>query len=293
MPAKTPIYLKVSNNKKGKKCKLRDILSPDMISPPLGDFRHTTHIGKGGGCDAFGDMSFLQGRYELLPGQVEIKSQKYSTHEEFLRDNSLPDTSFPETPSPVLKNAISLPSIGESQALTLPLLSTVTITDPFAHSKFTSGKPKEPQLLEENDLLLSTMTFPLNHDSLEEIIRYPSSFEKAKEPVPQQNSTPIENGKSHFGENGFTWSTSHQPIKNGKIPHSTNCNGSYSEWFNMNTANGNLADLRFEFTKTKSDSEESISKMTGSLLSLELDLGPSILDDVLNVMDKPKFTNQQ
>uniref|UniRef100_A0A8C4SS55 CDC42 effector protein (Rho GTPase binding) 3 n=1 Tax=Erpetoichthys calabaricus TaxID=27687 RepID=A0A8C4SS55_ERPCA len=250
MPAKTPIYLKVSNNKKGKKCKLRDILSPDMISPPLGDFRHTTHIGKGGGCDAFGDMSFLQGRYELLPGQVEIKSQKYSTHEEFLRDNSLTDTSFPETPSPVLKNAISLPSIGESQALTLPLLST-------------------------------------------EIIQYPSSFEKAKEPVPQQNSTPIENGKSHFGENGFTWSTSHQPIKNGKIPHSTNCNGSYSEWFNMNTANGNLADLRFEFTKTKSDSEESISEMTGSLLSLELDLGPSILDDVLNVMDKPKFTNQQ
>uniref|UniRef100_A0A3B5AND3 CDC42 effector protein (Rho GTPase binding) 5 n=1 Tax=Stegastes partitus TaxID=144197 RepID=A0A3B5AND3_9TELE len=32
-------------------------LDPTMISAPLGDFRHTMHIGRGG--DAFGDTSFL------------------------------------------------------------------------------------------------------------------------------------------------------------------------------------------------------------------------------------------
>ncbi|XP_042202336.1 cdc42 effector protein 4-like [Callorhinchus milii] len=33
-------------------------LTPDMISGPMGDFRHTMHVGRGG--DAFGDTSFLK-----------------------------------------------------------------------------------------------------------------------------------------------------------------------------------------------------------------------------------------
>ncbi|TNN38710.1 Cdc42 effector protein 3 [Liparis tanakae] len=37
----------------------------------------------------------------------------------------------------------------------------------------------------------------------------------------------------------------------------------------------------------KSMSQDSLAHITGSFLSLELDLGPSILDDVLNIMDKP------
>lgn len=48
MSTKVPIYLK-RGGRKGKKEKLRDLLSSDMISPPLGDFRHTIHIGSGGG----------------------------------------------------------------------------------------------------------------------------------------------------------------------------------------------------------------------------------------------------
>ncbi|XP_041648601.1 cdc42 effector protein 5 [Cheilinus undulatus] len=40
-------------------------LDPTMISAPLGDFRHTMHIGRGG--DAFGDTSFLS---TLGPGQA-------------------------------------------------------------------------------------------------------------------------------------------------------------------------------------------------------------------------------
>lgn len=93
MPAKTPIYLKAANNKKGKKFKLRDILSPDMISPPLGDFRHTIHIGKEGQHDVFGDISFLQGNYELLPGnQEKAHLGQFPGHNEFFRANSTSDS---------------------------------------------------------------------------------------------------------------------------------------------------------------------------------------------------------
>ncbi|XP_067847286.1 cdc42 effector protein 2-like [Heptranchias perlo] len=66
MSVKTPIYLKTGSPKKGKKVKLRDVLSADMISPPLGDFRHRSHIGRSGESDTFGDMSFLQGQRDLL-----------------------------------------------------------------------------------------------------------------------------------------------------------------------------------------------------------------------------------
>ncbi|XP_078089635.1 cdc42 effector protein 2-like [Mustelus asterias] len=66
MSIKTPIYLKTGSPKKSKKVKLRDVLSADMISPPLGDFRHRSHIGKSGESDTFGDVSFLQGQGDLL-----------------------------------------------------------------------------------------------------------------------------------------------------------------------------------------------------------------------------------
>uniref|UniRef100_UPI00398E9F23 cdc42 effector protein 2-like n=1 Tax=Pristiophorus japonicus TaxID=55135 RepID=UPI00398E9F23 len=66
MSVKMPIYLKTGSPKKGKKLKLRDVLSADMISPPLGDFCHRSHIGRSGERDTFGDMSFLQGQHDLL-----------------------------------------------------------------------------------------------------------------------------------------------------------------------------------------------------------------------------------
>uniref|UniRef100_A0A7N8WZC8 Zgc:154093 n=1 Tax=Mastacembelus armatus TaxID=205130 RepID=A0A7N8WZC8_9TELE len=66
MPAKTPIYLKTTTPKKGKKLKLRDVLSGDMISPPLGDVRHSAHVGPEGEGDMFGDVGFLQGKMDML-----------------------------------------------------------------------------------------------------------------------------------------------------------------------------------------------------------------------------------
>uniref|UniRef100_A0A4W4ECR8 CRIB domain-containing protein n=1 Tax=Electrophorus electricus TaxID=8005 RepID=A0A4W4ECR8_ELEEL len=219
MPAKTPIYLKSNNHKKGKKCRLRDILSPDMISPPLGDFRHTIHIGKGGECDTFGDMSFLQGKFELLPGKGGMIRPQYGTHGEFTRANSASDASFIETPSPILKNAISLPTIGGSQAITLPLISTTI--------------------------------FPMTQDPLDGLAGLPT-------PVPEEV----------VEKPTFTINLTEKPSAKKTTCHNNK----------HNTENKKPEKL------LKSASQESVSQVNGSLLSLELDLGPSILDDVLNIM---------
>lgn len=179
MSTKAPIYLK-RGSRKGK---LRDVLSPDMISPPLGDFRHTIHIGSGEG-DVFGDISFLQGKFHLLPRLNSCSSTSSSP-------DATPPLSHSELPSPVLKNAISLPAIGGPQALSL-----------------LQAPPPKPPRLHLDD--------------------------KSKSPV-----TEIANPLQMI-DNGFS------------------------------------AEVK----------EERFLAHAGSLLSLHVDLGPSILDDVLQIMNK-------
>ncbi|XP_063294839.1 cdc42 effector protein 2 [Pelobates fuscus] len=183
MSTKAPIYLK-RGSRKGK---LRDLLSPDMISPPLGDFRHTIHIGCGEG-DVFGDVSFLQGKFHLLPRSHPGSSASSPC--------STPPPSHPDLPSPLLKNAISLPVIGGPQALSLPQ----------------APPPKPPRLHLD---------------------------ERSKSPVME-----VEGGAL-------------RPLLSP-------------------SDNGISAQER----------EERILAHAGSLLSLHVDLGPSILDDVLEIMDK-------
>uniref|UniRef100_UPI00398F0ECB cdc42 effector protein 3 n=1 Tax=Pristiophorus japonicus TaxID=55135 RepID=UPI00398F0ECB len=252
MPAKTPIYLKTTSNKKGKKFKLRDILSPDMISPPLGDFRHTIHIGKGGEHDVFGDISFLQGKYDLLPGnQGKAKLGQYGGHSEFLRANSTPNPTFSETPSPVLKNAISLPSIGGSQALNLPLLTAVT----FVSKQDFSAPPKPPRL----------------HPATEKHL--PDKGEQR--------------GNGNISTEGREVKKFPKVLRNGEhsINHSHNVIGQSIDCKNVGE-DSTLCPALYEVPRTTNASEDSLLNLTGSLLSLQLDLGPSILDDVLKVMDR-------
>ncbi|NXY12171.1 BORG1 protein, partial [Pteruthius melanotis] len=115
MSTKVPIYLK-RGSRKGKKEKLRDILSSDMISPPLGDFRHTIHIGSGGESDMFGDISFLQGKFHLLPRSESGGGggSEASAPFEFSRTATISggEQEAAAAPSPLLKNAISLPALG-------------------------------------------------------------------------------------------------------------------------------------------------------------------------------------
>lgn len=110
MPAKTPIYLKTSTPKRGKKLKLRDILSGDMISPPLGDFRHSAHVGPAGEGDMFGDVSFMQGKLDLLP-ETGRRANEEAAQGRTLRDGFLAGKK--NHSGSLLKSAVSLPAFGQ------------------------------------------------------------------------------------------------------------------------------------------------------------------------------------
>ncbi|NXN44660.1 BORG1 protein, partial [Rhinoptilus africanus] len=215
MSTKVPIYLK-RGSRKGKKEKLRDILSSDMISPPLGDFRHTIHIGSGGESDMFGDISFLQGKFHLLPRtEGSLDSDKDSPDAapfEFSRTATISGREQPssETSSPLLKNAISLPVIGGPQALTLP----------------SAQAPPKPPRLHLDD----------------------------KAPPARSRE-----------EDGESRSVVPPPSHPSTSPFAAPTNG---------------------FTEEKGDAEPPFLSHAGSLLSLHVDLGPSILEDVLQVMEK-------
>ncbi|NXM65247.1 BORG1 protein, partial [Serilophus lunatus] len=211
MSTKVPIYLK-RGSRKGKKEKLRDILSSDMISPPLGDFRHTIHIGSGGESDMFGDISFLQGKFHLLPRTESAfdpdpdRDDADTAPFAFSRTATMSggDPAPAETPSPLLKNAISLPALGGPQALTLPPAQ---------------APPKPPRL----------------------------HLDEAAVPV-----------RCWDGGDG-TASEPREP---------------------------RLAAAANGFADGQGEAESPFLSHAGSLLSLHVDLGPSILEDVLQVMEK-------
>lgn len=102
------------------KRRFKSDLSVDMISPPLGDFRHTMHVGRGG--EVFGDTSFLSNYGGIRePGSPDSsKTTGFFTRTfRHVRKNSGPwprggsrDLSSPPPDvSPIIKNAISLPQL--------------------------------------------------------------------------------------------------------------------------------------------------------------------------------------
>ncbi|GCB70256.1 cdc42 effector protein 2-like [Scyliorhinus torazame] len=108
MSIKTPIFLKTGSPKKSKKVKLRDVLSADMISPPLGDFRHRSHIGKSGESDTFGDMSFLQDQGDLL------STLSTSKDSDSRAPPKPPRLHLEESDDPVVETASPMPAITEA-----------------------------------------------------------------------------------------------------------------------------------------------------------------------------------
>ncbi|MBN3308541.1 cdc42 effector protein 1 [Amia ocellicauda] len=104
-------------------------LTVDMISPPMADFRHTMHVGRGG--DVFGDTSFLsnhggpQGDTDSSPSSSSSSSKAgggfFSRTLRHVRKTPVRTrggsrelgTSSPPPPpiSPIIKNAISLPQL--------------------------------------------------------------------------------------------------------------------------------------------------------------------------------------
>ncbi|XP_059209942.1 cdc42 effector protein 3-like isoform X2 [Centropristis striata] len=67
MPLRTSLYRKQSSARwPSRHAKRREVLSVNMISLPLADFRHISHIGNDAHTDSFGDLSFLKMGHNLL-----------------------------------------------------------------------------------------------------------------------------------------------------------------------------------------------------------------------------------
>ncbi|XP_073683069.1 cdc42 effector protein 3-like [Garra rufa] len=67
MPLRTSLLRKPASGRWQKRLSKRnEVLSVNMISLPLGDFRHLSHIGTSGHSDSFGDLAFLKEGHSLL-----------------------------------------------------------------------------------------------------------------------------------------------------------------------------------------------------------------------------------
>ncbi|XP_021241303.1 cdc42 effector protein 1 [Numida meleagris] len=113
---KLPVLSWVSGSH-GKR-RLKSELTPDMISPPLGDFRHTMHVGRGG--DVFGDTSFLSNHGGAEPAKADNFFARTLRHvrrtPQRRRGSGSQAGASPEPPaiSPIIKNAVSLPQLNEA-----------------------------------------------------------------------------------------------------------------------------------------------------------------------------------
>ncbi|NWS38130.1 BORG5 protein, partial [Probosciger aterrimus] len=110
---KLPVLSWVSGSH-GKR-RLKSELTPDMISPPLGDFRHTMHVGRGG--DVFGDTSFLSnhGGADTAKANNFFSRTLRHVRRTPLRSRGRGSQASPAPPaiSPIIKNAVSLPQLNE------------------------------------------------------------------------------------------------------------------------------------------------------------------------------------
>ena len=105
-----------------------------------------------------------------------------------------------------------------------------------------------------------------------------------EEKAPEKSSL-LENGTGHQGDVSWGSSGSASQSSQGRDSHSSSLSEQYPDWPAEDMYD---QPAPCELVKDKTKSEESLSDLTGSLLSLQLDLGPSFLDEVLNVMDKNK-----
>ncbi|XP_075999163.1 cdc42 effector protein 4a [Genypterus blacodes] len=126
-------------------------LTREMISAPLGDFRHTMHVGRSG--DAFGDTSFLSTRSgepppdttsfprSPRPGLLSrtFRSSKRSqsvTRVDQQRDNSLVHCESPT----YVKNAMSLPFLNDEDRGDDLVAKSLT-SSPFKQHGDVDGRP--------------------------------------------------------------------------------------------------------------------------------------------------------
>lgn len=268
MPAKTPIYLKTTTPKKGKKLKLRDVLSGDMISPPLGDVRHSAHVGPEGEGDMFGDVGFLQGKMDMLPPQNgHARSHSMERH---------PDEGFA-----AMQEAQSYAYNGFHYQHACGLLkNTVSMPVCIAHEQ---APPKPPRLHLDDPAPPSLQhPEPSRRRTGDGRRRPPSPCRDLSVPTAMRRLVPSSGSFSEVSsEDSMSEACGPPDVRRGLSLDSD--------------AGLSNEDLRSEHgdSPCRSLHPVAITASSGvprsdSLARLDLDLGPSILEDVLSIMDRYK-----
>ncbi|KAK5869164.1 hypothetical protein PBY51_010116 [Eleginops maclovinus] len=287
MPAKTPMYLKTTTPKKGKRLRLRDVLSGDMISPPLGDMRHSAHVGPEGEGDMFGDVGFLQGKMSMLPGQSRTQDGRSHSVERRLDEGEDPHSyayngfHYQHSSSGLLKTTISMPVfIAHEQAPPKP--PRLHLDDPSQQNHFhphqtpadsshrqSNGHSRTDSRSQmfENGLVGRLASEPCRDISLPPAVRrlIPSSgsfSEASSEDSMSESCGPLDNRRGLSLD--FDAGLSNEDLRSER----SNSPGSPCHPASLTVSGG----------VTRSD----------SLIGLNLDLGPSIMEDVLSIMDRYK-----
>lgn len=305
MPAKTPMYLKTTTPKKGKKLKLRDVLSGDMISPPLGDVRHSAHVGPEGEGDMFGDVGFLQGKMNMLPSLSRTQNGHSRSHSV---ERRLDDGLTAKQDS----NNYAYNGYHYQHSSTGLLKTTISMPVFIAHEQ---APPKPPRLHLDDPSppsLPSQQNHFHHHQQPTETSHKQANGCSHADTRSQQHPTP-----SLF-ENGVVGRLASEPCRDISLSPTLRrlvpSSGSFSEVSSedsMSEICGPLdvrrglsldsdaglsnEDLRSErsespcaaFQPSGLTASSGVSR-SDSMAGLDLDLGPSILEDVLSIMDRYK-----
>ncbi|XP_012990701.1 cdc42 effector protein 2 [Esox lucius] len=271
MPAKTPMYLKTTTPKRGKKLKLRDVLSGDMISPPLGDVRHSAHVGPDGKADMFGDVGFLQGKMDMLPAQSRLP--RSHSMERQLDGNTGSNHSYNSHRNPyhhstsLLTATISMPVfIAHEQAPPKPprlhLEDSTPPSQQDNHSQQSRGTQEQQHSMSVCDQGVGRYMDPCRDlcysDSFRHLVPSSGSFSEASsEDSMSESCGPLDprRGLSLDSDAGLS--------------------------------NEDLGSERSESPSVCPRPSPGVSR-SESLMGLDLDLGPSILEDVMRIMDRYK-----
>ncbi|XP_040903170.1 cdc42 effector protein 2 [Toxotes jaculatrix] len=300
MPAKTPIYLKTTTPKKGKKLKLRDVLSGDMISPPLGDVRHSAHVGPEGEGDMFGDVGFLQGKMDMLPSLSRTQNGHARSHsvERHL------DEGFTAKQD---SHSYAYNGYHYQHSSTGLLKTTISMPVFIAHEQ---APPKPPRLH------LDDHAPQQNH--LQQQWQPPTETSHR-----QANGHSLQHPTLSLCENGVVGRLASEPCRDISLSPTIRrlvpSSGSFSEVSSedsMSETCGPLdvrrglsldSDAGLSNEDLRSERSESpcaafhpagLTVSSGvsrsdSMAGLDLDLGPSILEDVLSIMDRYKTVDNR